>query len=67
VENIILQHIYSGNGVPNFILSESPEFCRRYDKAFWYLFFWTHCIYIYNILSINENDDDNKLKNVTKI
>jgi len=33
------------------------------------IFFSGHTvyIYIYNILSINENDDDNELKNVTKI
>jgi len=40
---IIMQQIYSGNGVPHFI--KIVKFYRRYyQKYFGLFFFWTHCI-----------------------
>jgi len=40
---IILQQIYLGNGVPNFI--RSPEFYKRYHKKHFRLFFSGHTVY----------------------
>ena len=42
---IILQQIYSGNRVSNF-MRIARSLSEIFPKTFWSLFFWTHCIFV---------------------
>jgi len=39
---MILQQLYSGNGIPNFIRITRVMEDRLLQRTFWSLFFWTH-------------------------